>query len=154
MRPPEGKEEVMRVIVALAVTCFLGGSAQATEDLLGRFNYCAIVKADDERLNCFDQLYKDKVGDSEDKVLYSWSGNGIQTTRPFKVSGRWELQWKSDGQYFGVYLYSGSGEMITILANQQGAGSGSAFYPKLGEYYLSTNAFGAWKIQIVSVPEP
>lgn len=85
-------------------------------------------------------------------ALYSWSGRGVTSTRPFKVSDRWELQWNTDGDFFAVYLKSAEGELLDVLANQVGKGSGSAFYPKGGEYYLQINAMGNWKVRVVNVP--
>jgi hypothetical protein len=99
------------------------------------------------------QLPQDKsVNSASEKIIYSWSGRGVVTTRPFKVSGRWELQWDADGEFFQVYLKSAEGEMLGVLANQAGKGPGSAFYPKGGEYYLQINAIGDWRIRVVNVP--
>ena len=84
-------------------------------------------------------------------LIAKYSGNGMKTTRPFKTDGSWEVQWDASGQVFQIYLYDKSGEMVGILANQQGSGTGSSYQPKEGEYYLKVNAMGSWNIKIVNI---
>lgn len=86
-----------------------------------------------------------------DKVIAQYSGNGIKSTRPFSVDGSWEVQWEASGQVFQIYLYTQSGRMAGVLANQQGAGTGSSYQPKSGKYYLKINAMGNWNVKIINV---
>lgn len=81
-------------------------------------------------------------------IIAEYSGSNIQNTKPFKVDTPWEIQWNARGDFFSVYLYSSDGEMVTVLANQSGSGSGSSYYPKKGRYYFSVNAIGDWSITV------
>lgn len=76
-------------------------------------------------------------------------GDGTQNTRPFNVAGPWEIRWTADGDLFQVYVFSADGELIGVAANQMGAGGGSSFQPRGGDYYLQVNAMGAWSLRIV-----
>jgi len=86
-----------------------------------------------------------------DRVVAKYSGSGMKTTRPFTVDSSWEIQWKASGMIFQVYLQSEDGQMVDILANQQGEGEGSSYNPKAGTYYLEINAMGEWEVKIVEV---
>ncbi len=140
---------------ALVLTYFGTGYAAAEDSVQQQVSTCAKINVDAARLLCFDKLSKEILRQGvEDRVLYTWSGKGNQTTRPFRLDGAWELQWDSDTDgNFQVFLYSDDGEMENIIANQLGVGSGSAYNPKPGRYYLSVNATGSgtWRMQIVSV---
>jgi len=81
----------------------------------------------------------------------TFTGSGGKNTRPFKTTGPWEIQWHADGDIFQLFLYSASGEMVGVPANQQGSGDGSSYQPKKGNYYLQVNAIGNWSIRIVPV---
>lgn len=78
-----------------------------------------------------------------------FEGDGTQTSRPFSVSGSWELQWSGTGDLFQAYLYSANGDLVNIAANQLGSGAGSSFQPLGGTYYLQVNAVGPWTLQVV-----
>ena len=86
-----------------------------------------------------------------DTVIQSIQGSDSQTTRPFTVEGPWEIQWEASGDIFQIYLYSSSGDLEGVPANQMGPGSGSAFQPKGGSFYLQMNALGSWNVTVVSV---
>lgn len=83
-------------------------------------------------------------------AIASYSGSGAKNTRPVSIDGPWELQWDADGQIFQVYLYTADGSMAGVLANQQGAGTGSSFHPRGGRYYFQVNALGRWSMKVVS----
>lgn len=88
----------------------------------------------------------------QEAVLQTFKGKGQHTVRPFKVADKWEIKWDAKGDIFQVMLYAADGEMLDIVANQQGSGTGSAFRPKGGEYYLTMNAMGSWTVEIVQLP--
>jgi len=81
----------------------------------------------------------------------SFNGSGAQNTRPFTTNGSWEIQWDATGDIFQLYLYTASGELVGVPANQMGSGKGNSYQPKAGKYYLQVNAIGNWKIKIVPV---
>jgi hypothetical protein len=83
--------------------------------------------------------------------IATFSGSGGKNTRPFTSIGPWEIQWDAKGDLFQLMLYTASGEMTGIPANQQGSGKGTSFQPKAGKYYLKVNAIGTWSIKIVPV---
>lgn len=85
-------------------------------------------------------------------VVKQWSGSGIKDTEQFTVGGEWRVDWDySPGQFGGVfqiYVYSGSGQLVDIVANTQKAGPDSSFQHKAGTYYLKINATGDWKVAV------
>ena len=87
-----------------------------------------------------------------ERVLQTFSGSGQSTTRPFRVDARWEIRWQASGDIFQIYVFEENGTINGVAANQQGAGSGQAFQPKGGSYYLQMNAIGAWTVTVVQLP--
>ena len=79
------------------------------------------------------------------------SATGSMNTRPFNAAGPWEIQWSAEGAIFQVYVYSATGDLVGVAANQQGAGDGASYQPKPGTYYLHVNALGKWSIEIVEI---
>ena len=79
-----------------------------------------------------------------------FEGSGQSTTRPFTVPDGWEIQWDAS-DFIQIYVYEASGELSGIAANQQGSGSGSAFQPSGGSFYLQMNAMGSWTVRVVDV---
>lgn len=86
-----------------------------------------------------------------DEIIKEFSGSDQHTTRPFTVKDGWEIQWKTKGKFLQIYVLNANGELVTIAANAQIPGKGSAYQPKGGTYYLDVNALGEWTIQIVKV---
>lgn len=78
-----------------------------------------------------------------------FSGNGMRNTEPFTAPDGWELHWNARGAIFQVYLYSASGEMLDVIANQDKPGEGSSYVAKGGTYYLEVNALGSWTVSVV-----
>jgi hypothetical protein len=54
----------------------------------------------------------------------------------------------TDYPLFQIYLYSGSGDLVDVAANQMQAGKGSSYVPRGGTYYLQVNALGSWAIRV------
>jgi len=94
---------------------------------------------------------ENKKSKTSSSVIATFSGSGGKNTRPFVSTGAWEIQWDAKGDIFQLYLYTASGDMIGVPANQQGSGKGSSYQPKAGKYYLQVNAIGNWSIKIVPV---
>jgi hypothetical protein len=87
--------------------------------------------------------------DQNDGTIASFSGSGAKNTKPITIDSGWELRWNADGQIFQVYLYSESGSMEGVLANQSGSGRGSSYHPQGGSYYFQVNAIGDWSMEVV-----
>ncbi len=92
-----------------------------------------------------------KVGSKPEALTFQ--GKGVQTTRPFKVSGEWEVRWSATGDIFQVYLHSATSSREEVIANQLGSGVGSSYIPKGGIFYLQVNSVGSWKLEIGEVEE-
>ena len=90
-----------------------------------------------------------EINSSKNKVVATFTGNGAKNTRPFQVSSGWDIRWNAQGDIFQLYLYSASGNLIGVSANQSGPGTGSSYQAKGGKYYLQVNALGDWTIEIV-----
>ena len=85
-----------------------------------------------------------------DQLVNEWSGLGRQTTRPFTVDGPWEVQWTWRGSgAFGIRAHTSGRITSDGLAYQREPGSGSAYHPKPGTYYLEIDGTGSWTIRAV-----
>ena len=98
-----------------------------------------------------NNLEPNLISKTPQSEIATFSGSGIQITRPFSANGTWEIQWQSIGDIFQLYLYTSNGELVGVPANQQGSGKGTSYQPKPGSYYLQVNAIGSWNIHIVKV---
>jgi hypothetical protein len=85
-----------------------------------------------------------------DQILRTFEGSDAHTTRPFEVTGPWEIQWDAHGSLFQIFLFGEDGNFIGVPANGSG-GTGSAYQPRGGRFYLQMNATGAWEVRIVAV---
>lgn len=86
---------------------------------------------------------------AQDSVAKEFSGTGGQNTRPFTIKDGWEIQWDAKGSIFQLFLYTATGEMAGVPANQQGPGKGASYQAKGGQYFLQVNAIGNWVIKVV-----
>ena len=94
-------------------------------------------------------------GYSAEKLSYSanqtvtFSGTGTTTTKPFSVTGEWELQWKAKG-LLAVHLYnlkSRVNEKLMFVYTAEG-GKGESYHPDPGTYFLNVIASEPWNISI------
>lgn len=91
-----------------------------------------------------------EVAPSTDRPFMTWSGAGMQNTRPFRIDTPWELSWTSE-RFFSVYLMNVSdGSTAGVFSGDH---SGTTYVPKGGNYYLSVNSFGQWTMAGKSLPE-
>ena len=82
----------------------------------------------------------------------TFSGSGTTTTRPFSVTGEWELQWKAKG-FLAVHLYnleSRLNEKLMFVYTTEG-GKGASYHPDSGTYFLNVVASESWKISILEM---
>jgi len=86
---------------------------------------------------------------SPTNVVASFSGSGIQSTRPFRVDGPWTIRWKASGDIFQLFLNTATGELVDIAANDTCPCNGRSFQPQGGRYFLEVNAIGSWEIEII-----
>jgi micrococcal nuclease len=89
---------------------------------------------------------------SDQEVIQKLSGNGQRNLRPFVVKDKWEIQWDSKGSSLSITIYTADGKMLDVAATQKGAGSGSSYQPKAGEYYLQVTGTGEWTVTVVQLP--
>lgn len=94
---------------------------------------------------------KDAVAEAIPSSGLAIEGSGARNTRPFKVADSWEIQWESQGNLLQIFVNDDSGVLVALAANQQGAGPGSSYMAKGGQYHLSINALGEWKLRIAQV---
>lgn len=122
------------------------------EEIVNELKKITVVANKDIRLEKYDIL-AEKLGlkIAEDPIIKEYFGNGAQTMRTFTVKTAWEIQWDAKGDIFQIYLFDKDGNMLNLVANQQGSGKGSFYSPKKGTFYISTNAMGTWEIKIVVV---
>jgi len=138
-------------IVALGILILMGGTC-----LLAIGGFMAGV--DEARQGVQTNEEREPFDPDELVVVQTFTGSGGQTTRPFTVSDRWEIEWDARGDIFQLYLYDADGGMETpmgevprgVPANQMGPGTGSSYQSRGGSYYLQVNAMGDWKIDILA----
>ncbi len=88
-----------------------------------------------------------------ERVVAAFEGNGSQATRPFTVQDGWEIRWDFSGDLLIINIYTETGSIVKAsAANQDGSGSGSAFQPRGGSYYLDIGAIGSWTVTVVQLP--
>ena len=81
-----------------------------------------------------------------------FSGSGTTTTRPFSMTGEWELKWKSKG-FMAVHLYnleSRLRERLMFVYTAEG-GKGTSYHPDSGKYFLNIVASEPWNISILEL---
>ena len=88
---------------------------------------------------------------AQDTIIQTFTGSGIQNTRPFTVQDGWEVQWNTSGDIFQIFVYTAGGDIVGVAANQQGPGEGASYQPKGGRYYLQMNAMGTWTVKVVQL---
>ncbi len=123
-----------------------GGQYYLQVNAIGKWNIDIVQTS--ERSSSVE---KNKNSDAGSSVITTFSGSGGKNTRPFVVTGPWEIQWDAKGDIFQLFLYTANGDIVGVPANQQGPGKGESYQPKAGKYYLQVNAMGTWKIKIVPV---
>jgi len=148
------KLSVLMVFVLLFSITILAGDL-SKEEIVNELKKITVVANKDTRLEMYDIL-AGKLGLKvvEDLIIGEYSGNGMQTTRPFVAKTTWEMQWDTkaeDFMLFQVYLYDGDGNLVGVVANQTKPGKGSFYNPKKGTFYLTINAIADWEIKIVEV---
>jgi len=151
------KKLIVLIIFVLLFSITILAGDLSKEEIIAELEKIIVVANRDTRLEMYDTL-SGKLGlkVTDDPIIKAYSGNGMQTTRPFIVKTAWEIQWdaKDDGTgviYFGITLWEGDGTPIGIIANQNKPGKGSFYNPKGGTFYLTINAIADWEIKIVTV---
>jgi hypothetical protein len=144
---------LMVFVLLFSINMFAGDLSK--EEIINELEKITVVTNKDIRLEMYDIL-AGKLGlkVADDPIIKEYSGNGMQTTRPFVVKTSWEMQWDTkpeDFMMFQVYLYDGDGNLIGVAANQTKPGKGSFYNPKKGTFYLTINAICDWEIKIVEV---
>ena len=101
------------------------------------------------------QAQSQDAGEDLTVVVAEFSGKGMNTTRPFTLDGPWEVQWSSD-EFIQIFLSKADQDEVfpDVIANQIEAGSGSAYQPRGGSYYLKISAMGKWHIKVVAMKSP
>jgi len=151
-----------KVLLSIFIIIFILSSLVAIlakdlskEEIVNELKKIVIIANKDIRLEMYDIL-AEKLGlkVADDPIIKRYSGNGMQTTRPFVAKTAWEMQWdtKAEGfMVFQIYLYDGKGNLVGVAANQTKPGKGSFYSPKKGTFYLTINAMSDWEIKIVAV---
>ena len=82
----------------------------------------------------------------------TFSGSGTTTTRPFSVTGEWELKWKSKG-FLAVHLYnleSRLNEKLMFVYTAEG-GKGASYHADAGTFFLNIVATEPWSLSILEL---
>jgi len=93
------------------------------------------------------------------RVVKSWTGSGIKQTESFRIASReWRISWTTKNEKVAgllqIFVYTDSGELVTLAANQQGAGSDVSYVRNTpGRYYLAINSANVdWTVTVEDQP--
>lgn len=96
---------------------------------------------------------------SEWRVVKSWTGSGIKQTESFRIASKeWRISWTTKNEKVAgllqIFVYTDSGELVTLAANQQGAGSDVSYVRSTpGRYYLTINSANVdWTVTVEDQP--
>ena len=87
-----------------------------------------------------------------ERVIASWSGNGIKTTEPFTIKAKkWRIEHSNTGGgILQIMVYKGS-RLVTLAANAQEAGSDKSWVYQKGEFHLMINSGNTdWDVKVVA----
>ena len=121
------------------------------DEVLAKTKPAPLPKSDSEKIRPTEQKPK-RINRNSKRIIKTFRGTGIRSTRPFRVGPGWEIRWKHKGGIFTIFLHTKSGKMVDVAANQMKPGRGSSYQPKGGSYYMQVNATGSWQIQVVKLP--
>lgn len=83
-------------------------------------------------------------------VLYTFSGNGSRTTRPFEVEDPWELQWDASA-HIAIWVEDQSGKPVGSHAISDT--SGNSYIPATGTLILEIDSSSDWTVRVVAAPQ-
>jgi hypothetical protein len=128
----------------------LSASAQDV-DPAGQMATCRQQSDSLDRLRCYDAIALPIPKTAANStVLYTFSGNGTTTTRPFQVGGPWELQWDTSGP-IAVTISNTNGNPVG--GGSSDAGKGQTYVRKGGTYSVEVMALmGRWTMRVIAVP--
>lgn len=125
------------VITAVATTAHAQGQ---TSDQLAT---CRRITNSQERLGCYDRL-----GVAPAQVRHEFEGQGDRNTTPFRLGGPFDLRWEST-RHISVYLRNADGSTAGSWSSgnvRGGPGSGQAYWPRAGQYYVEVVTSGTWSL--------
>ena len=95
-----------------------------------------------------------EINQHQETKIARFTGNKTETTPPFTVQGKWELQWTAEGilgiTQYELYEKNPKQRIENTVLSMEG-GTGSRDYAKAGNYYLKITASKAWGIDIVEL---
>lgn len=86
------------------------------------------------------------------KIIARFSGSGMKTTRPFSVSGPWEVRWETSAEVFYLNGFEAGDPNSTypsMIAGPNAPSRGSSYLDRGGRYYLKIQASGPWSVTVV-----
>lgn len=117
------------------------------------------IKVLETRVDSLKEVIKHlRSGESEDsaqkdtEIIARFSGSGMKTTRPFSVSGPWEVRWDSSAEVFFLNGFEAGNPNSTypsMIAGPNAPSRGSSYVDRGGRYYLKIQSSGSWRITVV-----
>ena len=124
-------------LASCAVAAVMPNGAAARSTASGAVE-CLAVKADTERLACYDREVRKLIEPR-------FSGRLNVVTERFEVKVPTRLRYQSDGAIFVLYVKTGDDDVVQNL-HLGGGGEDSYVIEKPGNYFLQVNGSESWRI--------
>lgn len=114
-----------------------------------------VLEARIDSLEAVIQILRGEEGESgeqQSRQIARFSGSGTKTTRPFSVSGSWEVRWKTSAEVFFLNGFEAGDPNSTypsMIAGPSAPSSGSSHIDRGGRYYLKIQSSGPWTVTVV-----
>jgi hypothetical protein len=81
------------------------------------------------------------------QLVLTVSGSGDDISAPFEVVGRWQIQWRTDGESLAIAV---TGDPILgLVVDEPGPASGATSFVQGGTFRLEVTAEGPWTITVL-----
>lgn len=97
---------------------------------------------------------KERQADRASNVVARFSSSGTKTTRPFSVSGSWEVRWDTSAKVFFLNGFEAGNPNSTypsMITGPNAPSRGSSYIDRGGRYYLKIQSSGPWTVTVVRV---
>ena len=124
------------------------------EEIIDELTHIRRIDSDLSRLMAYDDFVDELLEIAEDRekrkdgIVARYKGDDDKETTLYEVEGPWQVEWKSEGRIFQLYIYDADDRRVSVAANQTRGGSGVYTNSNSGSFYLEIKAVGDWNLTI------